>query len=121
MAARATTAERVAWAAARLLECRATAAVVSELSDHAGISRRQARRYVAMAHRQLVADLEETGLDRQQLVAQLTAGLVQTMGLAMASGHPSAAVGASRELRKLLGLAAADPLHKPPPTFPRFR
>ncbi len=40
------------------------------------------------------------------LVAQFTHGLMQALGMAIASHQPAAVVGFSRELNSLLGLAA---------------
>ena len=99
-------AERLDWAVRRLLQCRSTSAVVADLADHWGMSRRQSQRVVGQAHRQLVADLEGAGVDRQQLVAQITHGLMEALAKALASDQPAAVVGAARELRELLALGA---------------
>lgn len=102
-------AERLDWAVRRLMECRSTAAVVSEMSEKWGISRRQAQRVVGHAHEQLALDLEGAGLERRQLAAQLIHGLMEAMSKALASGHASAVVGCSRELRELVRLSAPAP------------
>ena len=104
MAGRAEAQERLDWACRRLLECRSTSATVADLAEHTGISRRQARRIVGKAHEVLVADLEEAGLDRKALVAQLEHGLMSALAKALASDQPAAVVGAARELRELLKL-----------------
>jgi hypothetical protein len=104
MAGPSVTAERIQWAVDRLLECRSTSATVAAMADHWGISRRQARRLVGRAHAVLVEDLEETGVDRQQIVAQIEHGLMEALGKALASSQPAAVVGAARELRELLQL-----------------
>lgn len=120
MAERSATARRIDWAARQLLACRSTSACVAELAEMEAISLRSARRYVARAHQRLVDDLEESGVDRRQLVAQVTHGLMEAMAKALASGHASAVVGCSRELRKLLNLSVAAPPVDRSSRFPRF-
>lgn len=107
MTTRAVAAERVAWAAGRLLACRSTSAVVAEAAERWGISRRQAQRIVGAAHAVVAADLEAAGVDRRQLVAQVHHGLMEAMAKALASDQPAAVVGAARELRELFKLATA--------------
>ena len=104
MASPSVTAERIQWAVDRLLECRSTSAVVSQLSEREGLSRRQSQRIVGRAHAVLVEDLEVAGVDRQQIVAQIEHGLMEALGKALASSQPAAVVGAARELRELLHL-----------------
>ena len=99
-------AERLDWAVRRLMECRSTSAVVADLADHWGMSRRQGQRIAGQAHQQLVADLEGAGVDRSALTAQLAHGLMEAMAKALASDQPAAVVGAARELRELLALGA---------------
>ena len=99
--------QRLDWAVKRLMACRSTTATVACVSEHWGISRRQARRVVGAAHQQLVDDLEESGVDRQKLVAQITHGLMEALGKAIASDQPAAVVGCARELNSLLGLGGA--------------
>ena len=105
MAANAATAVRVDLAARQLLEGHSASAVVAHLAESQGISRRSAQRYVAQAYRLIESDLAASGISRPQLVAQLVHTLQEAMAQALASGHASAVVGASRELRELLGLA----------------
>ena len=76
------------------------------MAEHWGISRRQARRVVGAAHEELVADIDDSGVNRQQMVAQLTHGLMEALGKAIASDQPAAVVGCARELNSLLGLSA---------------
>ena len=106
MASRAVTVERLDWAVRRLTECRSTTAVVAELADWAGISRRQARRLVARAHQVLVDDLEEVGLERKALVAQLHHALMEAMARALQSDQPAVVVGCARAINDLLQLSA---------------
>jgi hypothetical protein len=99
-------AERLDWAVRRLMECRSTSAVVADMADHWGMSRRQSQRVVGQAHQQLVADLEGAGVDRSALTAQLAHGLMEAMAKALASDQPSAVVGAVKAMAGLLGLGA---------------
>ena len=108
MASRAVTAERLDWAVRRLTECRSTSAVVAEFSDSAGISRRQARRLVARAHQVLVDDLEEVGLERKALVAQLVHALTEALSKSLASNQPAAAVAAVRAIADLCQLTPSS-------------
>ena len=106
MAPRAATVVRVDYAVRELLKGRSGPALTAELAESQGISRRQARRVVALAYQTVQADIEETDISRPQLVAQLVHCLQTAMAQALASQHPSAVVGTARELRELLGLGA---------------
>ena len=99
--------QRLDWAVKQLMECRSTSATVASVAEHWGISRRQARRVVGAAHEELVADVENSGVNRQQMVAQLAHGLMEALSKAVASNQPAAVVGCARELNNLLGLSAA--------------
>ncbi len=59
------------------------------------------------AHNELVADIDDSGVSRQQMVAQLTHGLMEALGKAVASDQPAAVVACARELNSLLGLGGA--------------
>lgn len=114
-ACRSLTEQRIQWAMDRLLECRSTTAVVTQMSAQWGISRRQSQRLVSRAHQQLADDLQGTGLDRRLLTAQLQHGLMEALSKALASQQPAAAVGAARALMELLKLAAGpSPLKRDP-------
>ena len=106
MASRSVSEDRIAYAAKRLLECKSAPAIVAELSDHYGISIRQARRYVSGGYERMIRDIEDSGCDRQQLAAQLVVGLQQAMAQGLVSGHVSGVVGAARALADLAGLNA---------------
>ena len=97
--------QRLDWAVKQLMECRSTSATVACVSEHWGISRRQARRVVGAAHEELVADIDDSGVNRQQMVAQLAHGLMEALSKAVASNQPAAVVGCARELNNLLGLS----------------
>ena len=113
---RAGTRTRVEQATRLLLQGRSGPSVTAELAETHGISRRQARRIVAAAYGVITADIEEAGLDRPQLVAQVTHCLQEGMAQALAGGHVSAAVGCARELRELLGLGP-QPAKPSPRTY----
>lgn len=104
MASRGSTAERIDWAVRRLSECRSTTAVVAELADYWGVSRRTAQRLVGAAHQVLVQDLEQVGLDRKELVAQLHHALMESLAKALASNQPAAAVAACRAIAEICQL-----------------
>ena len=106
MAARSVTAERIAWAVDCLIACRSTTVVVSQLSDREGISRRQAQRLVAKAHKVLLSDIEQVGLDRREMVAQLVHAFMETLSKALASNQPAAAVAAVRAINDFCLLTA---------------
>jgi len=106
MTCRSAAAARLDWAVNRLMECRSTTAVVSELAQRWGVSRRSAQRVVSRAHQQLVDDLEGAGVERIHAVAQLAHGLFQALAQALATKNSGAVVGCSKELRILLGLGA---------------
>ena len=104
MASRKTTTERIDWAVRRLSECRSTSAVVAQLSEREGISRRQAQRLVGHAHQVLIDDLEEAGIERKAVVAQLHHALMEAMAKALRSDQPAVVVGAAKALADLLQL-----------------
>ena len=106
MANRSAVSERVNWAAAQLAECHPTSAVVSEMSERWGCSRRQSQRIVKRAHQQLVDDLELVGVERVHVVAQLNTALMAAMATALSRNQPAVVVGASRALMDLLQLTS---------------
>ena len=104
MASRKATSERIDWAVCQLSQLRSTTSVVAEMAETWGLSRRQAQRLVGRAHQTLVADLEEAGVERKAVVAQLAHGLMQAMHTALKSNQPSVVVGAAKALADLLQL-----------------
>jgi hypothetical protein len=106
MAAYAAAAARVDAALLMLQQGRSASATVSHLAEMHGISRRQGQRIVAKAYQLLRDDIEQSGINRKAESAQLVHTLHEAMAKALASGHASAVVGCSRELRELLGLGA---------------
>lgn len=104
MANRGQSEQRLRWCLSQLLRCRSTSQIVSELAEREGISRRSARRYVARAYIEMVADLEDAQIDRKQMVALCVHALQQTMAQALEAGHGNAVVGAVRALNELIDL-----------------
>ena len=104
MAGRSATTERVNWALELLMAGHGSTAVVTDLSQREGISRRQAQRITAKAHQTLVNDLDQT--ERKHLVAQLVHILMEAVAQALKAKNSGAVVGISKELRVLVGLGA---------------
>jgi ABC-type amino acid transport substrate-binding protein len=104
MAVTGATAARVDHALKMLAAGRSAAAAVADVAETYGISRRQSRRLVGRAYEVLRDDIEQSGVNRRLEAAQLVHTLHEAMAKALASGHASAVVGCSRELRELLGL-----------------
>lgn len=89
-----------------LLTGKSATATVAHLSAHCECSRRQSQRYVAAAYQLLKADIDACAIDRPVQVAKLIHLLETTAEYALAAKQFNAVVGAARELRELLGLAA---------------
>jgi len=89
-----------------LLKGTSASNAVSILTQQEQISRRQAQRYVKSAYEQIRVDIESCGVDRVHQVAKLVHVLELTIVIALEAKQCSAAVGAARELRELLGLGA---------------
>ena len=111
------TASAVNDALMMLLDSRSASGIVSELSDKYGVTRRQARRWVAKGYETIKADVEESDIDRQKLVSQLVHALQEALASAVKANHPCSVVSCARELRELLALGAdAKPKPYSPPT-----
>ena len=111
MAGSAATTERVNWALEQLMAGRGSTAVVTEMSERWGVSRRQAQRITAKAHQTMVSDLDQT--ERTHLTAQLVHLLMESAAQAIKAKNSGAVVGISRELRSLVGLGVD---HAPRPS-----
>ena len=85
MAGRSATTERVNWALELLMAGRGSTAVLTELSQREGISRRQAQRITAKAHQTLVNDLDQT--ERTHLTAQLVHLLMESAAQEIGRAH----------------------------------
>ena len=113
MAGRSATTERVNWALEQLTAGHSSTAVVSQMTQWAGVSRRQAQRITAKAHQMIVSDLDET--ERVHMTAQLVHLLMESAAQALKAKNSGAVVGVSRELLALVGLGPATaPTHRPP-------
>ncbi len=64
---------------------------------------------LSAAHDDLVADIDDSGVNRQQMVARLTHGLMEALSKVVTSNQPAAVIGCARELNNLLGLISAVP------------
>jgi len=118
MAGRSATAERINWALEQLMAGRGSTAVVTDLTQWAGVSRRQAQRVVAKAHQTLVDDLDKT--ERVHMTAQLVHLLMESAAQAIKAKNSGAVVGISRELRALVGLGASHHQHHHTPMVRRW-
>ena len=77
-----------------------TSELTAKLAAQWGCSRRQSRRYVAHAHAELMADLDD--VQAANVLATLINRLEQVSRLAAESGQHGAAVGAARLLAELV-------------------
>lgn len=91
-----------------LLAGHSGSATSTYLAQREGISLRQSRRYVSAAYQRMLDDIEEIGIDRPKMIAQLVHGLQEALAKSLASEHTSAAIGAARELRELLELTSGN-------------
>jgi len=98
IAFRLATTSRLDLAAKELLRGRGASAVVVFLSETQGISRHQAQRIFGRAYGLIVEDVEQAGVDRRELTAQLIATLQEASASALDRGHIAGAVAACREL-----------------------
>lgn len=100
MAGASVTAARKATALRMLQEGFGTTAIVTELAASQGISRRQARRLVAAAHAEVVADLSD--VNAAEVLAAIVHRLEEVGRVAMERNQPAAAVAAYRLLADLV-------------------
>lgn len=104
MANRAESEQRLNWCFQQLLKCRPTCTIVAELSEREGISRRQARRYVADAYAEMITEIEEVNLDRKHMLVQTVHALQTTIERGVSTGNGAVVIGAIRMLDQLVGL-----------------
>ncbi|MHA3959946.1 hypothetical protein ACXIQ9_02645 [Synechococcus sp. LTW-G] len=78
---------------------------MTTLTQVEGVSPRTVRRAVAKAYASIRADLEETGLHRQELVSQCVHLLLESARQGLASNNAGAVVGAVAQLDRLVGLS----------------
>lgn len=97
--------DRVDAARTLLLQGASPSSVVSVLAEVQGVSVRTARRAVAAAYGSIRDDVQESGVDRQELVAQCVHLLLESARQGLASNNSGAVVGAVAQLDRLLALA----------------
>ena len=97
--------DRVDAARTLLLQGASPSSVVSALAEAQGVSVRTARRAVAAAYNTIRDDLEESGVDRQQMISQCVHLLLESARQGLASNNAGAVVGAVGQLDRLLALA----------------
>jgi hypothetical protein len=97
--------QRREYAWRQLLAGRSTTSVVSELTEReGGCSRRMAQLAVQHAYRQIVSDIEGSGVDRVQMAAKLGHLLETAIEKAMAQNNPGAVAALSSRLMDLYAL-----------------
>ena len=106
MATRAVSKARVDWCYQQLVDGRPTHRITAELATREGISRRQARDYVARAYQELAADLDHESLGNKQYLARMIANLETAIEQGVAQGHGNTVIGATRLLSELIGIGA---------------
>lgn len=109
MAGRGVVAQRQDWAFRRLLTGASTTAVVAELADREGVSRRTAQNDVRSAYAQLVADVQGSGVDRAAMAAKLGHILETAIEKAMAQNNPGAVASLCSRLMELYALNPQTP------------
>jgi hypothetical protein len=107
--AKSAAAARIDEAVALLLAGRSASAVVSQLSERHGVTRRQAQRYVASGYEVIRGDIEQAKLDRRQQVAVLVHLLHEGAAVALQTKNINSLVASCRELRELCGLTPKVP------------
>ena len=107
MAPRAEVFDRVKQAHAKLLEGYSCTAVVTQLAESKGLSRRTAQRTVQQAYALIREDIDQCNVERTDLVAQAIHLLMESARMGLAQNNPGAVVGAVSQLDKLCGLSAS--------------
>jgi hypothetical protein len=97
--------DRIDAARTLLLQGASPSSVVSALAEAQGVSIRTARRAVSAAYGSIRDDLEETGVDRQEMISQCVHLLLESARQGLASNNAGAVVGAVAQLDRLLALA----------------
>jgi len=97
--------DRVKQVHAKLLEGYSCTAVVTQLAESKGLSRRTAQRTVQQAYALIKADIDKANVQLSDLVAQAIHLLMDSARLGLAQNNPGAVVGAVAQLNKLCGLS----------------
>ena len=82
-------------------------AVVTQLAESKGLSRRTAQRTVQQAYALIREDIDQCNVERTDLVAQAIHLLMESARMGLAQNNPGAVVGAVSQLDKLCGLSAS--------------
>ena len=101
------TAERVDHLQIMILEGEPNTACLAFARTEWGISRARGYELLKRAWTQIKADVDETGIDRQELLAWSIQTLMAAAGQAKQQQNPGAVVGATSQLDKFCGLSAS--------------
>ena len=97
------TAERVEHLQGMILEGQPNTACLTFARQTWGVSRAQGYRLLKKAWAQTKDDIEESGIDRQELLSWSIQMLMAAAGQAMKQNNPGAVVGAIRQLDHMTG------------------
>ena len=97
------TAERVDHLQGMILEGQPNTACLSFASQAWGVSRAQGYRLLKKAWTQIKDDIDESGIDRQELLSWSIQTLMAAAGQAMQQKNPGAVVSAIRQLDHMTG------------------
>ena len=95
---------RVREAADLVIEGQAFSLITSYMSEKYTISRRHARRITVDAYKVISSDIEESDLDRKEMISKLVCLLENTMYLALREKQYSAVATNAKVLMRLLGI-----------------
>ena len=103
MATSAETAERIEQLQGMILEGQPNTVCLTFARQTWGVSRAQGYRLLKKAWAQTKDDIEESGIDRQELLSWSIQMLMAAAGQAMKQNNPGAVVGAIRQLDHMTG------------------
>ena len=103
MATAAETAERIEQLQGMILAGQPNTACLTFMRQTWGVSRAQGYRLLKKAWAQLKDDIDETGIDRQELLSWSIQTLMAAAGQAMQQRNPGAVVSAIRQLDHMTG------------------
>ena len=103
MATAAETAERIEQLQGMILAGQPNTACLTFMRQTWGVSKAQAYRPLQKARAQLKDDIDETGIDRQELLSWSIQTLMAAAGQAMQQKNPGAVVSAIRQLDHMTG------------------
>ena len=103
MATAAETAERIEQLQGMILAGQPNTACLTFMRQTWGVSRAQGYRLLKKAWAQIKDDIDESGIDRQQLLSWSIQTLMAAAGQAMRQNNPGAVVSAIRQLDHMTG------------------